>query len=177
LKKKLENAIQQITAEHTEAVTRLALLQESIPALLSACAMGEIEANQLETTRAEIIRLQQVVTEPYQKAIEPLSARLKEFHIVKQAELSLQQAIQTETEYRKRFNRMMQEPSNSAAEWEWLHSQAESYHRKDVKQLQGLLSYFDTEGRGLTFMEYCQQQGFTSFNGEVTAENINRPRG
>jgi DNA repair exonuclease SbcCD ATPase subunit len=174
---KLRAAIKQITDEHLTAETRLAELQGSLSELLSACAMGEVDASRLEAIRGEIIRLQQIVSEPYKKAIEPLEARLKEIRLAGQKYVSLQQVMQTEKEYRQRFNRMMQEPLNSSLEWDWLSDQAEHYHRNDVQELKRLMYAYDTEGRGLAFMEYCRENGFTPYNEAVTPETVNSPRG
>jgi phosphoenolpyruvate carboxylase len=173
--------VRKITAEHSNAVMRLEEIHSNYHHLIAAVATGETPATVLDEVRREIPRLMVIAQEPYQEAINLITARMTAISEGLSRIVSTEGAIETEKRFREHFNRVLTTRSRTVADWEFLQNEAAHYHRDDVRELDRILRDFETNGfhhlpDSPTVLEFAAGRGIVPYNMDVTYENMATPK-
>ena len=149
--------------------------------MIADVAIGEKPANVLEEVRREIPRLMVIAQEPYQEAINLITARMTTISERLGRIVSIERAIETEKKFREHFNRVLTTRSQTVTDWEFLQNESAHYHRDDIRELDRILRDFDTNGYhsrpdSPTILDFAAVRGIVPYNMNVTCENMATPK-
>lgn len=179
---RLFTVVNRINNEYQTAAGRLEELEDSLPGLIAAVALGETDNSKLEAARQEISQLRPLSKEPYREAISSIEARRTTISGQLSKVIGDQAAVERERTFRELFNRVMETHSRTTDDMELLRNTAQHWHRKDLEQVDSLHYEFERNGYHYqpgspTFVEFCASKGLPLYNLDVIIENVTQPRG
>lgn len=180
--KTILDTISGLTDSRNETIRALAELKMGHTALMIAVFKGERPQSDLDAARTEMSRLQWIVD----NEVANHSQTTEHFHLQNQAlsakiadVANQERIVAKELKYRRQFNLVLTERTNSVRDWDILESDYQRYHFDDLNNLRDLRGNFNNvpeSVRILGFLAYATANGCGPYNEDVTFENVSRPR-